>query len=166
MKKMEEKAASGIMLTLLLTGMLTLAFNIQPAKSEPITIIVPDDYPTIQEAVNAATPGDIVYVYGPYYYQENVIVEKSVSLIGIFRPGLVSFNVVANNVYIHGFRFRSLWGFPYGRAVVLNSVSGCKISNVTMGVDESSGIVLADASNNVIANSTVWGSYMGWWHCI
>jgi parallel beta-helix repeat protein len=125
-------------------------------------IIVPDDYPTIQEAVNAASPGDIIYVYGPDYYPETVIVDKSVSLIGIFGPGLVSFNVVANNVSIRGFLFKTPWGFPYGRAVVLNGVSGCKISNVTVsGIDESSGIVLTDASNNVIANSCVWGLIWG-----
>ena len=125
-------------------------------------IIVPDDYPTIQEAVNAASPGDIIYVYGPDYYPETVIVDKSVSLIGIFGPGLVSFNVVANNVSIRGFLFKTPWGFPYGRAVVLNGVSGCKISNVTViGIDESSGIVRTDASNNVIANSCVWGLIWG-----
>jgi len=120
-------------------------------------ITVPDDYPTIQEAVNVASPGDIIYVYGPDYYEENVIVDKSVSLIGIFGPGLVSLNVVADNVYIKGFYFSSPWGFPYGRAIVLNG-SGCEISNVIVsGIDEGSGIVLTDASNNVIANSRVCG---------
>jgi len=121
-------------------------------------ITVPDDFPTIQEAVNAASLGDIIYVHGPDYYEENVIVDKSVSLIGVFGPGLVSFNVVADNVYIKGFYFRSPWGFPYGRAIVLNGVSGCEISNVIVSnIDEGPGIVLTDASNNVISDSQVWG---------
>jgi parallel beta-helix repeat protein len=125
-------------------------------------IIVPDDYPTIQEGINAASPGDIIYVYGPNYYPESVIVDKSVSLIGKFGPGLVSFYVVANYVYIKGFYFSSGGSFPYGRAIVLNGVSGCEISNVIVsGVDEGSGIVLTDASNNVIANSSVWGLIWG-----
>jgi parallel beta-helix repeat protein len=125
-------------------------------------IIVPDDYPTIQEAVNAASPGDIIYVYGPDYYEENVIVDKSVSLIGIFGPGLGSFNVVADNVYIKGFGFSSPWGFPYGNVIVLNGVSGCEISNVIVSdIDESSGIVLTNASNNIIANSWGWGLIWG-----
>jgi len=37
---MEKKTASAIMLTLLLTSMLTLAFNVQPVKAEPAEIII------------------------------------------------------------------------------------------------------------------------------
>jgi hypothetical protein len=37
---MEKKTVSAIMLTLLLTSMLTLAFNIQPVKAEPAEIII------------------------------------------------------------------------------------------------------------------------------
>jgi hypothetical protein len=37
--KMKSKAVSGIMLTLLLIGILTLTFNIQPVKAEPTTIL-------------------------------------------------------------------------------------------------------------------------------
>lgn len=59
---MDRKAVSGMTLTLLLIGMLTLAFNIQPAKSEPRTWTVDDDGPadfhTTQEAINAANPPD------------------------------------------------------------------------------------------------------------
>ena len=56
--RLGRKAVSGIMLVLLTIGMLSLAFNIQPVKAEPTTIIVPDDYPTIEKAINAASSGD------------------------------------------------------------------------------------------------------------
>ena len=69
------------MLTLLLMSMLTLAFDVQVVKSEPTTIIVPDDYPTIQEAINTADNGDIIYVRNGTY-NENVVVNMTVSLIG------------------------------------------------------------------------------------
>ncbi|MCD6240692.1 hypothetical protein J7K27_04110 [Candidatus Bathyarchaeota archaeon] len=46
------------MLKLLFMGVLLSAFNIQPVKAEPTTILVPDDYPTIEEAINAASSGD------------------------------------------------------------------------------------------------------------
>jgi hypothetical protein len=45
---------------MLLIGMLTSTFNIQPAKAEPTTIIAPDDYPTIQEAIDHVNEGDTV----------------------------------------------------------------------------------------------------------
>jgi pectin methylesterase-like acyl-CoA thioesterase len=76
-----KRIVSGIMLILLLISTLTLAFHIQPVKAEPTTIVVPDDYPTIQEAINAATPGDTIFVRAETYY-ENVVVNKTVSLIG------------------------------------------------------------------------------------
>jgi parallel beta-helix repeat protein len=157
---MEKRVLEIMFALLLLIGMLTSAFNIQLVECEPRIIKVPDDYSKIQDAVNAASSGDIIYVYRGYY-PENVIVDKSVWLIGVSCPGLAAFNVVANNVYIHGFRFSSPWGFPYGRAIVLNGVSGCKISDVTLGVDEGSGIVLTNASNNVLTRCYVWGLIWG-----
>jgi nitrous oxidase accessory protein NosD len=45
------------------------------------TIVVPDDYPTIQEAINHANAGDTVFVRSGTYF-ENVVVNKRVSLIG------------------------------------------------------------------------------------
>jgi len=49
-----RKTVSWVMLTLLLVSMGALAFNIQPVRTESTTIIVPDDYPTIQEAIKNA----------------------------------------------------------------------------------------------------------------
>jgi PKD repeat protein len=66
---------------LLVMSMLTLAFRIQSAKSSPITITVPDDYPTVQGAINAASPGDTVYVKAGAYV-ENIVLNKTVALIG------------------------------------------------------------------------------------
>ena len=76
---MSKRTVSGITLTLLLIGMLALAFNVQPVRAA--TNIVPDDYLTIQEAINAANPGDTVYVKAGAYY-EHVVVDKSLSLVG------------------------------------------------------------------------------------
>lgn len=59
-KELLRKTVSGIVLTLLLICMLTFAFDIQPVESEPTTIAVPDDYPTIQEAINHADEGDTI----------------------------------------------------------------------------------------------------------
>ncbi len=72
---MLKKTVTGMMLFLLLVSTLTLAFNIQPVKAEPVTIIVPDDYPTIQTAVNAAVLDDTIIVRAGTYV-ENVEVNK------------------------------------------------------------------------------------------
>ena len=73
---MIRKTVSGIMFTLLLTSMLTLAFNIQPVKGEPTTIIVPDEYSSIQEAINNANEEDTIFVRAGIYY-EHVVVNKT-----------------------------------------------------------------------------------------
>ena len=53
------KTASCVVVLILLMGMLGTAFNIHPVKGGTST--VPDDYPTIQAAVNAAPENDTVF---------------------------------------------------------------------------------------------------------
>jgi parallel beta-helix repeat protein len=83
--KMELKTVYGISLALLLIGISILAFDIHPAKSESGTWTVDDDgsadFHTIQEAINAANPGDTIFVEAGTYY-EHVVVDKKLSLAG------------------------------------------------------------------------------------
>jgi len=87
-----KRTFSLFMLTLLLVSMLTVAFNIQTVKADPKTWIVDDDGPadfhTIQEAINAASDGDIVFVRNGTYY-ENVIMNRTILLIGEERETTV-----------------------------------------------------------------------------
>lgn len=81
-------------------------------KAEPTTIVVPDDYSTIQEAVNAASNGDTVYVRAGTYY-ETVIVNKSVSLTGENPLNTIideyGVDVSASNVVICNFSITNSW---------------------------------------------------------
>jgi pectin methylesterase-like acyl-CoA thioesterase len=45
-------------------------------------VVVPDDYPAIQEAVDAAQPGDTIRVRSGTYC-ENISINKTLSLIGM-----------------------------------------------------------------------------------
>jgi len=118
--KLGKKAVSGIMLVLLTIGMLSLAFNIQPAKARTIT--VPDDYPTIQEAINNANEGDTIFVKNGTY-KENVVVNKEISLFGENRETTIilgitksrsrTIDVKANNVIINGFTIQTLSGIEF-----------------------------------------------------
>jgi len=126
---LERKAVSGIMLILLSISMFTLTFHIEPVRAEPTTIIVPDDYPTIQEAVNVAISGDIVYVRAGTYYEEVLIEEKSISLIGenpstTIIDGMISgipievrmaeqVNITGFTLMYSGEQWRSNWLFEY-----------------------------------------------------
>jgi len=56
--------------------------SVLPVKGEAKTIIVPDDYPTIQSAVTAASAGDTVFVRKGTYRESTLRINKALSLIG------------------------------------------------------------------------------------
>ena len=89
--------------------MLGLAFGAVSVEASPATIVVPDDQPTIQQAIDAAGSGDTVYVRSGTYY-EHVTIDKSLTLQGEDREttiidgggsGKVIY-VTANHVTISG----------------------------------------------------------------
>jgi len=76
-----SRLCSEAILALLLINALIFTFDIHIAKLEPSTITVPDDYPSIQEAINNADNGDTIFVKNGTYH-ESIIVNKTVSIIG------------------------------------------------------------------------------------
>ena len=58
-----------------------LVFCVFIGTASAATIYVPDDYPMIQEAVDAASDGDTIIVRDGIY-KENVVMDKRLSLIG------------------------------------------------------------------------------------
>lgn len=105
-----KRVWSGIFLSILLISFVNLALPVESVGAR--TIVVPDDYPTIQEAIISANDGDTIFVRNGTYY-ENVIVNKAVSLIGedrsktvlnsTFLMDYVSLEIVADNVIVTGF---------------------------------------------------------------
>jgi len=140
--------------------MLTLAFNIQPGKSKPTTITVPDDYSTIQEAINSTQSGDMIFVHTGTYY-EHVIIDKSISLIGEDKHNTIIYgnltghviNVTANDVKIAGFTIRRSYGIYLGKYSTNNNIS-CNIINECK-------IVLDGSSNNIISRNNITNSEYG-----
>jgi len=91
----------------MINGMPTLVGKVE---ASPVTIYVPDDYSTIQAAVDACSSGDTIIVrHGTY--TENVVVDKSITLSGEGTPtidgGNTDFGIrllpTANNCTIEGF---------------------------------------------------------------
>jgi len=158
-----KRIVSEVMLTLLFISMLTLAFNIQPVKAEPKTWTVDDDGPadfhTIQEAINAANPGDIIFVYNGTYY-EQIIVDKSLTLVGesncitiidanktFFQPTV---EIVASNVNLSEFTIRN------GYDGILVKGNNSVIGNNMISNNDFHGIQTAGFTHdNVMFNNTV-----------
>jgi nitrous oxidase accessory protein len=86
-------------------------------KADMTTLTVDDDGPadfqTIQEAINNAGSGYVIFVHNGEYY-ENLVVDKSVSLIGENRDSTIIngnktgnvINITINNVGVMGFTIR------------------------------------------------------------
>jgi len=167
-----RKTVSGIMLILLLTSMLTLAFDIQPVKAGPKTWYVDDsggaDFTRIQDAIYAASAGDTIYVYNGTYY-EHIYISKSLSLVGenkyttiIDGSGIGSIvRIITSNVKIIGFTIRNAGrrGGDWDNAINLESVDSCCISdNLIMdvyGARWSRGIDLYNSRHNVVMKNTI-----------
>jgi parallel beta-helix repeat protein len=123
----------------------------------------PNNYTKIQDAVDNASDGDTVFVYddsSPYY--ENVVVDKSIALIGEDKQTTVISGVVHHNASV---LLRAdgvtVQGFTIG-----NCYDGIRIeSNNTIIEDNiittnTEGIYLFKANNNKIDGNTI--SYNSW----
>lgn len=148
---------------LLLVGILSSAFNIQTVKAGTIT--VPDNFPTIQGAINHALNGDTIFVRSGTYY-EDVVMNKSISLIGenmytttIFGGNASSVVLVtSNSATVTGFTIRNnemTWD-RYG--IRLRSVEGCNISINSLTAENYIGILLSTSSHNKIIRNTFTGN--------
>ena len=148
-----------ILLSVILMGTLTVVLN-STAASTSGTITVPDDYETIQEAINAANSGGTIVVKAGTYNEEWISVNKTVSLVGDNQKSLVyyhsgtGFIVTANNVQITGFtitNFEELKGY----AISLANANSCVIEN-NLIADNLVGIsVYAYSSDNTVCGNVL-----------
>jgi parallel beta-helix repeat protein len=149
--KMKLKAVSGIMLTLLLIGMLPLAFNIQPVKaSGPIYIRVNGSIDP--STANITTVDNVTYTFTDNNY-DMIIVERDnivVDGIGYILQGTGSGTGITlsgrSNVTIKNMKINA-----FGDSILLSSSSECRISGNNITTNDpygiSSGIYLREYSN-------------------
>ncbi|MGB9730099.1 MAG: right-handed parallel beta-helix repeat-containing protein, partial [Thermoprotei archaeon] len=151
-----RRIVSGIMLTLLLIGMLMSAFNIKQVKAESRTIVVPNDYPSIQAAINAASTGDTIFVKSGTYH-ENVMVDKTLKLIGENQDSIIQGSITfkADNILFDGFTITN-----QDRALLLTKVNFCRVSNCNIS-NNNVGIFIyhePSMSNYVYARNSIFGN--------
>lgn len=152
---------------LFVIGFLTLclfAFTI-PVSANGITWYVPDDFVTIQGAVNGATAGDTIIVRNGVY-TENVDVNKQLTIQsqnGYLNTTVVAldaddhvFDVIVDSVTIDGFSIYGATGTAQA-GIALSGCSVCTIQNNRCGWDYAHknccGIHLSSSSNNIIINN-------------
>jgi len=151
------------MVLLLISGLLITAFGvINPVSA--VTIRVPEDYPTIQEAITAATSGDTIIIANGTYH-ERIVITKTLTIIGEnaegtkidgSRAGIVV-DIRANNLILNSLTIQN-GGFYDGIWIGAIPTSGVRITNciiknnaMGIGIQWSSGNII---TNNLIQNNT------------
>lgn len=161
-------------IVLIITITLALTANgikLNPVKATSSTWKVPEDYPTIQAAINTATPGDTIMVANGTY-NENLFVDKSVSIIGenpattIIDGGRNGYviHVVSSNVIISGLTVQNgKEEFPYSGIYLYNCASALIYNNILK--NNYCGLELKKSNgsrifSNVIVNNAYAGVYV------
>ena len=117
---------------------------------------VPEDLPTIQAAINAASPGATIWI-APGIYHESIIINKTITLIG--KPGSEpTFNGGGSGIAItivpsgSGSTIVGIAITNWDQGILVNGASGCKIYDNIMSLINQNGITLqgSNASNNLV----------------
>lgn len=150
-------------LVLFLFLLLVFAFKVEAA-----TVIVPDSYPTIQQAVNAASDGDTIVIRDGVYI-ENIKINKSIiiksengpsnCIVEALDTNKSVFNILADGVRLEGFTIKNA-NCRVCAGVLLNNSSNSAIANCII-TNSSMGVCLIRSSNisvrQVNATNDIWG---------
>lgn len=144
-----------LLVSSLLLSSLTL-FQVS-ARTRQEIIRVPADYPTIQEAINAAASGSMILV-GSGTYHEHLVVNKTLTLIGQDKATTIIdgnktgtvVHIKANNVTINGFTLRN-----GGEGLRLEQFDSSIISSNIVTLNGDRGILLNKSSDNLIDDNLI-----------
>ncbi|PVX27780.1 MAG: hypothetical protein CW716_00515 [Candidatus Bathyarchaeum sp.] len=133
-----------------------------PVLAAPVVIVVPDDYASIQEAINHSWVGDTVFVKSGVY-TENVVVDKDdLKLIGESKEttiidgdglGIVVY-VEANNSEISNFTLQNSGSSLVDSGVYLNNSCNVLVSDNKLR-ENHLGIYVSSSSNCVLRNNNL-----------
>ena len=130
--------------------------------AEPATIVVPDDYSTIQAAINAANIGDTIFVREGTYEEpinQTVVVDKTLAIVGEIANGtLIKLYPAYNVTWI---LTQSFYEFADAMTIIADDV---KISNLTImaypgGEISITGDRTQIMGNNITTRIAIKGSY-------
>jgi nitrous oxidase accessory protein NosD len=163
-KESLKRIFSILMLVTLCVGALALASKVQPAKTAIIT--VPDDYSTIQDAINHANAGDTICVRDGVY-AESIDINVSVTLIGennqnttLEPDGNIGVYITAGNVSLENFNILTpsfheivIWidgrGSHCSGSTIRNNVLQCSYDIYDEAID------IMGSKSNIVADNKI-----------
>jgi len=163
----------GVALVFVLAGSMVggLPALVGKAEASTATIYVPDNYLTIQAAVDAAIAGDTIVVHAGKY-QEHVTLYKSLILEtddGAIIDGggsLSTVTITAEGCTVSGFNITGSGSHPNENAGIRIDSNTNNVSGNTIWGNKGDGILLNGDYNTIMGNSISEGGgngvYMGW----
>ncbi len=148
-----------VVVVVVLASAFPLAMTILPENAKATTLFVGGsgvgNFTTIQSAIDVAIPGDTIYVFNGTY-NENVVVTKTLSLIGEDRENTVVvgdvgetdvIQIVADWVNLTGF---TATGSKVG--IELDYVENCRVFNNNVHSNEMVGISLMESPKSYVSD--------------
>jgi plastocyanin len=133
-------------------------------KDDRKKIVVPDDYPTIQKAVDKAPRGALVLIKPGIYRESVTVASPFITIKGVdrFRTILHGNDKKANGIFVDAVDHVSVKNLTVrnyvGNGVFFNDVTGYVVDRVDSIKNRTYGIYAFDSYNGVIRNSFGWGS--------
>lgn len=140
---MERRIVSGLVLTLLLTGALALAFNIQPVKAESGTIYIRQNGSIDPPTANITTTDKVIYTFtGNNYYP--IVVERD--------------NIVIDGV---GYKLQGTGAPPLSYGIDLSGRENVEVRNIKISNFSGAGIYFSASYNNRVNGNTITANHLG-----
>lgn len=155
---------------LIFLSIFSLVLTLVPDNVQAVTRYVggggPGNYTTIQAAINAASVGDVIYVFSKTY-SENVIVSKSLALIGEDKQTTIvdagstgsAVTITSDSVDISGFTLTNSGPLSGDAGVRLDSVHSCTVTDI-IATSNTDGVYLYSSGTNTISQVE---SYSNFW---
>lgn len=160
------KITKAVLITILLSLTIASTFTVlvEPVKASGNTLIVPQDYPTINAAIGNATKGDTIQVKNGVYH-ENVFIDRSVSLVGEDKASTIidcdsAGTVVwinADNTSISDFTMRNSGSEFTDSGIYVNNSQSVKLSdNIVIG--NNIGVYISESTNSTLEDNSLSGN--------
>jgi hypothetical protein len=132
------------------------------------TITVPDNYPTIQQAINNANPGDIIFVKNGTYH-EHIEINKTITLIGknpantiidgdaLQYPPIMTIN--QPNVIVENFTVTNTASTPEAYGILIYKTQNVSLFNMTVR-ETYRAIVLNNVNYSLVSDSQISNNYV------